>query len=235
MYWARLIEQYVPPGLERQFKAGPARMRASGTDVLFPKAKVYPDFVTRLAELSLAIGGEGAATGAYEARIEGLTTQPAVYGAPTRFSLSRREGRVGPRDVRITGTMDHRRAPVQDALDARFTGITLPVVALQGIGATLDFGSGISSSASRAVATHSTARWLWRATRVRWTRDTLAQSRASTPALRLVEDALWRAVSRIDSVEMEARFDGADQRAAPRHPHQPRERRGERVARSTGR
>ena len=183
-------------------------MRASGTDVLFPKEKVYPDFLTRLAEISLAIGGENAAAGAYEARIEGLTTQPAVYGAPTRFSLSRTEGRVGPRDVRVTGSMDHRRVPVQDALDAWFTGIDLPTVNLQGIGARLDFGTGISELRLRRTGDSLDGRWLWRATKVSWVRDTLTAPRATTPAIRLVEDALWRAVSRIDSVEVEARFEG---------------------------
>lgn len=208
MYWAQLAEGYLPPGLERQFRSGPSRVRASGTDVLFPKAMVYPAFLTRLAELSLAIGGEGAAAGAYAARIEGLTTEPAVYGAPTRFALSRTEGRAGPRDVRITGSLDHRRAPVRDSLDARFTGMDLPKVTLQGIGAHLDLGAGYSELQLSRTGDELDGRWLWRATRISWTRDTLSQPRATSAALRLVEDALWRAVSRLDSVEVEARFDG---------------------------
>lgn len=208
LYWARLAERYVPPGVQRQFKSGPSRVRASGTDVLFPKANVHPDFLTRLAELSLTVGGADAATGAYAARVEGLTTQPAVYGQPTRFALSRTGGRVGPRDVSITGSMDHRRAPVQDALDARLSGITLPVVAMQGIGARVDLGAGLSELQLRRTGDSLDGRWLWRAPRVTWTRDSLAQPRATTAALRLVEDALWRAVSRIDSVEVEARFEG---------------------------
>ena len=40
--------------------------------------------------------------------------------------------------------MDHRRAPIRDSLDARFTGIALPKVTLQGIGAQLDLGAGYS-------------------------------------------------------------------------------------------
>ncbi|MBP7551223.1 MAG: hypothetical protein KA761_13125, partial [Gemmatimonadaceae bacterium] len=36
-----------------------------------------------------------------------------------------------------------------------------------------------------------------------------SQPRATSPAMRLVEDALWRAVARIDSVEIEARFSGS--------------------------
>lgn len=209
MYWVNLAERYVPPGLERQMKKGPERARASGTDVLFPKARVYPDFLTRLAELSLAIGGEGAAAGEYQARIVGVTTQPAVYGAPTRFLVSRAAGKVGPSDVRITGSLDHRTTPVRDSLAARLDGIPLPSMPLAGLGATVALGTGTSELRLARVGDELGGRWLWRSTTVAWTRDTTAQPRATTPAMRLVEDALWRAVARIDSVEIEARFTGS--------------------------
>ncbi|MCC7000773.1 MAG: hypothetical protein IT357_01355, partial [Gemmatimonadaceae bacterium] len=50
--------------------------------------------------------------------------------------------------------------------------------------------------------------WLWKSTSVSWTRDSLAPSNANSPAMKLVEDALWRAMSRINAVEVEARFEG---------------------------
>jgi len=208
LYWTQLIEAYLPPGLQRQLKPGPQRMRASGTDVLFPKATTYPDFLTRLAELSLAIGGEDAAAGDYTARIVGLTTQPAVYGAPTRFAITRSAGRAGPRDVRVFGSLDHRQAPVRDSLQAVLTGMRLPVLTLQGLGASVDLGAGYSELQLARTGDSLGGRWLWRATRVQWMRDTVTQPRATSVALRIVEDAIWRAVSRIDSVEVEARFDG---------------------------
>jgi uncharacterized protein (TIGR03545 family) len=68
MYWVQMAERYVPPGLQRQMKPGPKRVRMDGTDVMFPKEKTYPTFLARLAELSLAIGGADAATGEYSAR-----------------------------------------------------------------------------------------------------------------------------------------------------------------------
>lgn len=209
MYWVNLAERYVPPGLERQMKKGPERARASGTDVLFPKARVYPDFLTRLAELSLAIGGEGAAAGEYQALIAGVTTQPAVYGAATRFLVSRADGKVGPSDVRITGSLDHRAAPVRDSLAAQLRGIPLPAMPLAGLGATVALGTGTSELRLARVGDELGGRWLWRSTTVTWTRDTTSQPRATTPTMRLVEDALWRAVARIDSVEIEARFSGS--------------------------
>lgn len=209
MYWVNMAERYVPPGLERQMQKGPERARASGTDVLFPKERVYPEFLLRLAELSLAIGGEGAAAGEYEAKMVGVTTQPAVYGAPTRFLVSRAAGKVGPRDVRIAGSLDHRKAPVRDTLQARLSGIPLPTMPLAGLGASVALGDGTSELQLAREGDRLGGRWLWRSTTVQWVRDTTGQPRATTPTMRLVEDALWRAVSRIDSVEIEARFTGS--------------------------
>jgi ElaB/YqjD/DUF883 family membrane-anchored ribosome-binding protein len=47
---------------------------------------------------------------------------------------------------------------------------------------------------------------------VRWARDTVAHPPSTNARTRLVEDALWRALARIDSVEIEARFTGAVRR-----------------------
>ena len=209
MYWVNMAEQYIPPGLERQMQKGPERVRASGTTVLFPKETVYPSFLARLAELSLAIGGEGAAAGEYEARLVGVTTQPAIYGAPTRFLVSRAAGKVGPRDARISGSLDHRGKPVRDSLAARLSGFPLPTMPLAGLGATVALGDGTSELVLAREGDRLGGRWLWRSTAVTWTRDTTSQPRATSPAMRLVEDALWRAVARIDSVEIEARFSGS--------------------------
>jgi len=208
MYWVQVAERYVPPGITRQMRAGPSRARASGTDVLFPKSQVYPDFLARLAELSLAIGGEGAAAGAYTARLEGLTTRPAVFGAPTTFLVSRTGAAVGPRDVRISGSLDHRGAPARDVLEARLRGIPLPTFALGGLGGSVALGDGVSELRLRRDGDRLDGRWVWRSTSVRWQRDSLA-TRSSNPTTRLLEDALWRALGRIDSVEIEARFTGA--------------------------
>lgn len=209
MYWVHMAERYVPPGLQRRMKRGPDRIRASGTDVLFPRARVYPEFLARVAELSMAIGGAGAAAGEYSARMVGITTQPAVYGAPTRFVVSRTAGKVGPSDARVSGSIDHRRAPVRDSLSARFSGIPLPTMPLGGLGGSVALGNGSSELRLARVGDQLGGSWLWRSRTVSWMRDTLAQPRANTPAMRLVEDALWRAVSRIDSVEIEARFTGS--------------------------
>lgn len=209
LYWVTMAEEYIPPGMKRQLQKGPERARASGTTVRFPKAQVYPSFLARLAELSLAIGGEGASAGEYEMRVVGATTQPAVYGAPTRFLVSRAAGKVGPRDARISGSLDHRGTPVRDSLSARLSGFPLPTLPLAGLGAAVDLGDGTSELVLAREGDRLGGRWLWRSTAVTWVRDTTAQPRATTPTMRLVEDALWNAVSRIEMVEIEARFSGS--------------------------
>jgi uncharacterized protein (TIGR03545 family) len=207
LYWLERAEKYVPPGLQRQMQPGPERLRASGTDVLFPKERVYPDFLMRMAELSLTLGGEGASAGNYSAQIVGLTSQPAVYGAPTTFALARLGGQTGPRDIRVQGFFDHRAAPVRDTIAASFVGITLPNFPLGGLGGAVVLGDGFSALAVERRGEAMTGRWLWRAPRVTWQRDS-TRARPADARTAFVEDALWRALARVDSVEIDARFGG---------------------------
>lgn len=207
LYWVDRAEKYLPPGLQRRTQPGPPRVRASGTDVLFPKENVYPQFLMRLAELSLTLGGEGASAGAYAATIAGLTSQPAVYGAPTTFRVTRADGQRGPSDVAIDGFFDHRRAPVRDTLAARFAGITLPNFPLGGLGGQVVLGNGLSQLTLERNGEELRGRWLWRAPKVTWQRDSTRARPADARAAQ-VEDVLWRAMARIDSVEIDAEIRG---------------------------
>lgn len=207
LYWVDRAERYLPPGLQRRTQPGPERLRASGTDVLFPKENVYPRFLMRLAELSLTVGGQGTSAGAYDARIVGLTSQPAVYGAPTTFTVSRTAGQAGPRDIRIEGFVDHRAAPVRDTLAARFAGIDLPDFPLGGLGGAVALGTGDSELTLERADDELRGRWMWRAPNVTWRRDSTRARPADARAAQ-VEDVLWRALARIDSVEIDAEIRG---------------------------
>lgn len=207
LYWAHRAEQYLPPGLQRRTQPGPERLRASGTDVLFPKERVYPKFLMRLAELSLTLGGEGPNAGNYDATIVGLTSQPAVFGAPTTFTVSRTEGQQGPTDIRIAGLFDHRTAPARDTLSAQLAGITLPDFPLGGLGGSVLLGTGYSEVKLTRTGEQLNGRWTWRAPRVTWARDSVRPPPANA-RMAFVEDALWRAIARIDSVEIIAEIGG---------------------------
>lgn len=207
LYWAELAQRYIPPGLERQLQPGPKRVRASGTTVLFPRERVYPDFLMRLAELSLTLGGEGASAGRYNARLIGVTNQPAVFGAPTTFTLERSDAAVGPTNIQIAGLLDHRTAATRDTLGARLAGIALPSFPLGGLGGSVVLGQGLTALQLDRRGDSLSGRWLWRAPSVRWARDSGATV-ATNERARFVEDVLWRAMARIDSVEIEARIGG---------------------------
>jgi hypothetical protein len=131
-----------------------------------------------------------------------------VFGQPTRFLVSRTAAAVGPRDVRIYGALDHRGAPVRDSLRASLRGVPLPTMPVAGLGATVALNEGLSELVLEREGDQLAGTWLWKSTSVSWTRDSLAPSKANSPAMKLVEDALWRAMSRISAVEVEARFAG---------------------------
>jgi hypothetical protein len=162
LYWVQMAEKYLPPGIKRQLKPGPKRLRAAGTDVLFSKERAYPDFLMALAELSLAIGGEGPAAGDYAARVTGVTTQPALHGAPTRFAVSRANAAQGPSDVDIGGLLDHRTLPVRDSVRAAVSGIALPTLRLGGLGASVALGNGFTDLRFERSGGMLEGRWRWR-------------------------------------------------------------------------
>lgn len=207
LYWVDRAEAYIPPGLQRRTQPGRPRVRAAGTDVLFPKENVYPQFLMRLAQLSLTLGGEGASAGNYSAQIVGLTSQPAVFGAPTTFKVARTEGQQGPTDIRVDGFFDHRRAPVRDTLGARLAGIALPDFPLGGLGGKVVLGTGVSQLALERNGEELRGRWLWQAPKVTWQRDS-TRARPADARTAFVEDALWRALARIEAVEIDAEIRG---------------------------
>lgn len=207
VFWLHRAEKYVPPGLRRRLQPGRDRVRASGTDVLFPRELVYPDFLVRLADLSMTLGAASANPGEYTAQIVGLTSQPTVYGAPTTFALARSGGRAGAGDIQVNGFLDHRTAPVRDSVGAQFVGITLPDFPLGGLGGEVVLGTGYSALTLERRGEAMSGRWLWRAPRVTWQRDS-TRARPADARAAFVEDALWRAIARVDSVEIDARFTG---------------------------
>jgi hypothetical protein len=131
-----------------------------------------------------------------------------VYGAPTTFAVSRTAGQAGPRDIRIDGFFDHRRAPVRDTVSARLAGIDLPTFPLGGLGGAVRLGTGDSRLTLERSGDELRGRWLWRAPNVTWQRDTTRPRPADARAAQ-VEDVLWRALARIDSVEIDAEIRGS--------------------------
>jgi uncharacterized protein (TIGR03545 family) len=209
--WTSLAEQYLPPGLDPRRSPGPVRLRRAGTTVTFPKAHELPRFLVRYADASLAIGGASATSGAYRARLAGLTTEPALYGGPLTFSAARAAAAVGPRDIRIGGSLDHVGV-IRDSVSASLGGVGLPSVSLAAVGARLDLNAGTVELSLARVGDSIAGRWLVRSDSVGWSRLSEAAT-ATGPAPRIGTKAwadalLWRSVSSLRGVEIEASFSG---------------------------
>jgi len=211
LYWLNLAESYVPPGLKPKPDPGPKRARMAGVTVRFPKLHTWPSFLLRHADASLTLGGEGAAAGAYGAWIEGVTTEPTVYGGPLRFAARRDSASVGPRQLRVAGLIDRSKPEPHDSVDALVSGVALPSADISVAGARLEFPDNTVRFAldrrgdGLAGLLHITApavRW------VRTSADTATSAAAPLGSRPWVEALVWRAVSSVRDLDLQIRFSG---------------------------
>lgn len=211
LYWLQVAEQYLPPGLDPRRYAGPERLRAAGTTVRFPQERAEPSFLLRRAEADVEIGGAGNAAGRYTALLEGLTSAPAIYGRPTRL-VARRATAGGVRAGGVRLVLDHVDLPLRDSIDVQLQGIPLPSVTLSAAAARLHLGNGATTISLVRTGDSVQGRIFWRSSDVRWERlgGQVAEAAASRVGSRAwAEDLMWRAVSRLNTVEIETRLAGA--------------------------
>jgi uncharacterized protein (TIGR03545 family) len=226
LYWLRMAERYMPPGLEARLHQGPDRARRAGSTVVFPKWEDLPRFLLGLAELSLEIGGTGVAAGDYAARVTDVTTEPALVGRPLTFQAGRTRGQVGPKTVRVGGSLDHSGPVIRDSAAGLVSGLTLPTVTLGPLGVELGLGQGGVDLVLARSGDSLDARLAWASNAVTWNRiganasatDTaggplpggLVTGQGVARALaRSVENIVWRTVSGLRDVRIEARLDGS--------------------------
>ncbi len=97
MKWMNLAKKYMPDNSKGVLKNEARR----GREVYFPKEKTYPTFLVRRLSLSGELGTEDPLN--YSGTIEGLTTQPRVYGRPTTAII---KGAKGARKLDLTASLD---------------------------------------------------------------------------------------------------------------------------------
>jgi uncharacterized protein (TIGR03545 family) len=213
LYWLRLAEEYLPPGLDPRRRVGPARARASGLTVGFPRRASLPAFLLAYAaielELDAGVSGRSAAAGRYAATLTGLTTEPALYGRPLTLEVERRGGAAGPRDVAVTAVLDRTTEPIRDSIRVALSGLGFAPVVLPALGARLSLEEVALQLGLTRVGDDLSARVVWRADRATWTREGgEPDPRAAVGSRAWAEGVLWRAVSGLRSVEIEARLSG---------------------------
>ena len=213
LYWLRVAEQYVPPGLDPRRRSGPDRARAAGTTVTFPRREALPAFLLAYAAADVELSGMGGVAGRYAARLTGLTSEPALYGRPMILAAARSGGVAGPREAGLNVVVNHVATPIRDSVTAVLQGLSLAPISLPALGARLGFGAAAMQLSLVRVGDSLSARMVWRTESASWTReggaaDPGAGAGAAVGSRAWAEGLLWRTASGLRSVEIETRLAG---------------------------
>lgn len=204
LYWAELARHYLPPGLQPREDKGPERLRASGTTVRFPKEREWPNFLLQLGQIDFAIGGDSPLRGAYEASVQGLTSAPALYGKPMIVRARRSAAGSAVAGIDVDAVVDHVRPDrVRDSVVARLRGVKLPEFELPGLPFRVVPGTGSTNLSFTLRGDQLSGRWTIGSDRVAWAVDTAGRR------LNEVERLVWRVVSGLSDLSVEARIRGA--------------------------
>ena len=202
LYWLRMAEEYLPPGVRRQLRPGPLRARAPGTTVTFPLADdPLPRLLVGLAEATVELSGENPAAGMYAARIVDLTSSPVQLGRPTRIFAERVGGVVGPDAASLFLLLDHTGTVPRDSARATATGLPLPRFALQALGGSVSLGEGAASFSLARDGEELSLGWGLASGSISWA---AAEGRQQSR----IESILWQSVSRLDSLAVDVRLRG---------------------------
>ena len=200
LYWTQLARRYMPPGLLPRASTGPQRVRRAGEDIRFPKEQALPGFLLRSAELSFLLRPMSDQPQRYAGRLTGLTSDPALYGRPMVASAS------GPQ-LAAGAMLNHLRGVPVDTAGATVGGIPLPSFEVPGLPLRLDPGTGTTQLGFNLHGDTIHARFALRSSNVKWARDTGAAGQNLTNTT--IGDLIWRTVSGISNLELEARLSGA--------------------------
>jgi uncharacterized protein (TIGR03545 family) len=194
-YWTQLARRYMPPGLVPRATTGPTRVRRAGEDVRFPKEAALPKFLLRSAELSFLLRSNTARPQRYAGRLTGLTSDPRLYGRPTVFAAS------GPQLV-AGALLNHVTDPPGDTAGISLGGIQFPTFQVPSVPLKLDPGDATAQLGFNLRGDTIRARWALRSSNIRWVRDSGFGGSD-------IAELLWRTVSGISNLDVEARVSGA--------------------------
>ncbi|HEV8510535.1 MAG TPA: TIGR03545 family protein [Gemmatimonadales bacterium] len=195
LYWAQLARRYMPPGLLPRATTGPSRVRRAGEDVRFPKERALPRFLLRSAELSFVLRPTSDQPQRYAGRLTGLASDPALYGRPTLL------GATGPQ-LAAGAMLNHVRGIPVDTAGATLGGIRFPSFEIPGLPLRLDPGAATTQLGFNLNGDTIHARFAIRSSNVRWARDSGLTNTT-------IGDLIWRTVSGITNLDVEARLSGA--------------------------
>jgi len=126
--WYRKINDLIPAGRAKGKKEKPRTVpRMKGVDVRFPVTRGYPDFLIEKTVFSarpdLQAEPGKLILSRLSGNLEGLTTQPVIYGMPTLFDLKGSLAGGKAEKITLSGTLDHRITPANDAINLTIVGL----------------------------------------------------------------------------------------------------------------
>ncbi|HEU4525077.1 MAG TPA: TIGR03545 family protein [Gemmatimonadales bacterium] len=203
LYYTELARRYMPPGLLPKQDPGPERLRASGVNVRFPKEQDWPKFLVQLGQVDLEIGGDSPLRGAYQAMVQGLTSDPSLYGKPTVIRTSRTAESSAIAGIDVTALFDHVNPQrVRDSASARLRGVELPTLDVPGLPFRLDPGRGAARLDFALRNDQLSGRWSLSSDQVAWALDSTGRK------LNTLEGLVWRVVSGLKDLSVDARVSG---------------------------
>ena len=211
LYWTRLAERYLPPGLDPRRRPGAQRARAEGTTVEFPVRAEYPSFWLQHGELGLTLAGTGLAAGTYTALLSGLSTVPSLTREPVTIQVDREEAARGPSSLSLGAVLDHTSEVVRDSVGLSVTGVDLPSVDLAPIGAALDLGNGAGAFRLRRIGREINATLDWATDELAWNLPPAEVQRLAQAAIGSADWAralVWNTLQGIERVELSMSLSG---------------------------
>lgn len=203
LYYTELARRYMPPGLLPKENPGPERLRASGSTVRFPREEAWPKFLMQVGQVDLEIGGDSPLRGAYEVLVQGLTSDPSLYGKPTVVRTSRSAEGSAIAGIELAAVIDHVNPErVRDSASARLRGVELPTLDIPGLPFSLNPGRGAARLDFALRNDQLSGRWSISSDQVAWARDSAGRS------LNSLENIVWRVVSGLDQLSVDARVSG---------------------------
>jgi uncharacterized protein (TIGR03545 family) len=201
LYWAELARHYMPPGLLPREDPGPKRLRAAGTTVRFPKERSWPSFLLQLGQVDFTVA-DGLLKGAYAASVQGVTSEPALYGKPTVVTAKRNAAGSVIAGMDVAALVDHRTANVRDSVAAKLRGIKLPSFAIPGLPFRIAPGTGAANLTFALRGDQLLGRWSIGSKEVAWALDSAGGPRSD------LEQVVWRVVSGLKQLDVNAEVRG---------------------------
>ncbi len=115
--WLAMARKYMPDNSQKQILKADAKR---GRVVHFPKLNAYPSFLIKRMAVSGELGLDAPLD--YSGSIEGITTQPQIYGKPLTASI---KGAKGNRALDFKALLDNTGTSMKGDLSLKYSGMAV--------------------------------------------------------------------------------------------------------------